>query len=144
VAIWSLLHRGEDSPWESRRASPSRQHTSASLCLDGPTEKNMDVSSPAQKAHAHEIHEQAELSSRSTQAVFSATYLFLWPLGSASMWRSLVVVDFIASRSSIGRSLVIHRVNRLSCALRPSGLSSRPSAATKGRWPYAKSSRRAW
>jgi hypothetical protein len=33
-------------------------HTSASLCLDGPTE-NIDASSPARKAHAYEIHEQA-------------------------------------------------------------------------------------
>jgi hypothetical protein len=30
---------GEDAPWESGRASPSRQHTSASLCFDGPIEK---------------------------------------------------------------------------------------------------------
>jgi hypothetical protein len=39
VTMWSLLYQGVDVRWDSRRASPSRQHTSVSLCLDGPTEK---------------------------------------------------------------------------------------------------------
>jgi hypothetical protein len=39
---------------------PARRgsHTSAFLCLDGPTE-NMDASSPARKTHAHKIQEKA-------------------------------------------------------------------------------------
>jgi hypothetical protein len=43
-----ILHEIPEEP--ARRGS----HTSASLCLDGPTE-NMDASFPARKAHAHEF-----------------------------------------------------------------------------------------
>jgi hypothetical protein len=35
-----------------------RSHTSATLCLDGPTEKYGCII-PTRKAHAHEIHEKA-------------------------------------------------------------------------------------
>ena len=80
-------------------------------------------------------------SSGSTHAAFSATRPSFSPSVSAYMLRTLVMVYLPASRPSIGGSLVIQRANRLSCALRPSRLSIRPSAATKARLPYAKKPR---
>ena len=47
-----MLHKIPEEP--ARRGS----HTSAQLCLDGPTEKYGCII-PARKAHAHEIHEKS-------------------------------------------------------------------------------------
>jgi hypothetical protein len=48
----------ENAPWDCRRASPSRQGTHSSLCLDGPTE-NTGASPPTRKAFAREIQEKS-------------------------------------------------------------------------------------